>query len=61
VKEFKEKLEAKESDFIQLKAANTIIDIELGRMKGEMTGLNVVKSLLKEKEDDNYKLKQEVN
>jgi hypothetical protein len=54
-------LEAKESDLIKLKAANTTIEIELGRMKGEMTGLNVVKSLLKEKEDDNYKLKQEVN
>jgi hypothetical protein len=54
-------LEAKESDFIQLKAANTIIDIELGRMKGEMTGLNVVKSLLKEKEDEIKKLNTELH
>ena len=55
--EYEEKLNAKDCELIKLKATNSTLQCGRERLFGELSGLNVVKSLLKEKEDENYKLK----
>ena len=52
-----EKLEIKEKYLLQLMSTNSTILRENGMLVGEMSGLNVVKSMLKEKEDENAQLK----
>ena len=51
-----EKLEATEAEFLQLRAANLTLQGENWRLTGKLSGLNVVRSLLKEKEAEIKKL-----
>jgi hypothetical protein len=50
----------KDSDLLQLRIRNSTLQGDNGRLQGELSGLNVVKSLLKEKEDEIKKLNAEL-
>jgi hypothetical protein len=49
-------MEMKENDLLQLRAINSALRGENGKLFGELSGLNLIKSLLKEKEAEINKL-----
>jgi hypothetical protein len=53
-------MDIKDNDLLQLRATNSTLQGENGRLYGELSGLNVVKSLLNEKEDEIKKLNAEL-